>query len=96
MKSGEMKRIDHDKMIYILQKDTLTVGEACIYLGISTSFMYKLTSARLIPHSVPNGKVMFFERLELDKWALKNKRKCREEIEKEAQEIVTKNHKRNN
>ncbi|TKK71451.1 helix-turn-helix domain-containing protein [Ilyomonas limi] len=53
-------------MNYILQKEILTFEEACIYLGRSASSMYKLTSARLIPHYVPTGKLIYFKRTELD------------------------------
>ena len=61
MKFEEKDEIDVlGKRFCIMQKSTLTTKEACLYLGISTSFMYKLTSARLIPHSVPNGKIIFF------------------------------------
>ncbi len=77
-----------NKMLYILQKNTLTMEEACLYLGISTSFMYKLTSARLIPFSVPNGKIIYFARLDLDTWAMQNKKKCVEEIEREVQNYL--------
>lgn len=38
---------------YILQKEILSLREACIYLCISQSHMYKLTSSRKIPHYSP-------------------------------------------
>lgn len=68
------------RLSLILQKEILTFEEACIYLGRSKSFLYKLTSMRLIPHYVPNGKVIYFKRLELDEWILRNRRKTRNEI----------------
>lgn len=80
------------KLLYILQKNTLTLEEACLYLGIKSSFMYKLTSKRLIPHSVPNGKLIYFERLELDKWACQNKRMTSEQIEAESKKYLRKVH----
>ena len=80
----------NQKLLYILQKDTLTLGEACLYLGIKSSFMYKLTSKRLIPHSVPNGKLIYFERLDLDKWACQNKRMTLEQMEKESKKYLYK------
>ncbi len=81
-----------DKMLYILQKDTLTLEEACLYLGIKASFMYKLTSRRLIPHSVPNGKLIYFQRLELDQWALRNKRMTKEQMEHNSKNYLQKAH----
>jgi len=78
------------KMNYILQKEILTFEEACIYLGRSASFMYKLTSGRLIPFYVPSGKLIYFRRSELDEWILHNKRSSKEEIKKEIQTSLKK------
>ena len=51
-------------------KDVLTFEEATAYRGISESHLYKLTSAREIPFSKPNGKKLYFERERLNKWML--------------------------
>lgn len=56
----------------LLQKDVLNFSEALVYTGISESHMYKLTSKRLIPHSKPRGKLIFFDRKKLDVWRLSN------------------------
>lgn len=53
-------------------KEVLTTTEASSYLGISESYLYKLTSMKQIPHYKPNGKLMYFNRLELCDWAMKN------------------------
>ncbi len=50
----------------------LTFNEACEYLGYKKSYLYKLTSAKIIPHSKPNGKKIFFERDKLEGWMLSN------------------------
>ena len=54
-------------------KDVLTSDEAAVYLGVSKSFLYKLTSSKEIPHYKPNGKLCFFERRELNRWAEQGK-----------------------
>lgn len=51
-----------------LKKDFFTLEEATIYLGQSKSSLYKLTSKKKIPHYVPNGKMIYFKRIELDEW----------------------------
>ncbi|SDB26672.1 DNA binding domain-containing protein, excisionase family [Flavobacteriaceae bacterium MAR_2010_188] len=66
------------------QKEVLTFNEACDYTGISRSYLYKLTSSGKIPHSKPNGKMLFFEKRKLVEWLLQNKRKSQDEIEAEA------------
>ena len=53
-------------------KRALTFDEACIYSGISKSYMYKLTSAGIIPFSKPNGKMIWFDKQKLDHWLLSN------------------------
>ena len=53
-------------------KEVLTTTEASVYLGVSESYIYKLTSSKLIPHYKPNGKLVYFNRRELCEWAMKN------------------------
>ena len=55
-----------------VHKEILTTSEACMYLGISESYLYKLTSAKKIPHYKPNGRLVFFNREELKLWAMRN------------------------
>lgn len=61
------------KRVSILNKKVLTSQEAAAYLGISLSKLYKFTCAKEIPHYKPNGKLNYFERAEIEAWALRNK-----------------------
>lgn len=54
-------------------KAVLTVDEAARYMGVSKSSLYKLMMRKLIPYSRPNGKVCYFDRLELEKWLMSNR-----------------------
>ena len=45
----------------------LNVDEAANYTGLSKDSLYKLTSAKAIPHSKP-GKRLLFKREDLDAW----------------------------
>lgn len=54
-------------------KNVLTFTEACNYCGFSKSYMYRLTSTRQVPHFKPFGKMVYFEREELEKWLLQNR-----------------------
>lgn len=56
----------------ISSKDILTSQEAAVYIGVSLSQMYKMTSTNSIPHYKPRGKMCYFERKELDAWLLQN------------------------
>jgi excisionase family DNA binding protein len=65
----------------LLMKDVLNFDEAVIYLEMSESHLYKLTSKRKIPHSKPDGKLIYFDRKELDKWRMRNPIKTQDQIE---------------
>ncbi len=41
----------------LLQKTVLNFNEACTYLDVSPSHLYKLTSAKQVPHFCPQGKM---------------------------------------
>ena len=55
-----------------LTKEVLSSSEVCSFLGISESYLYRLTSSKQIPHYKPNGKTIFFNRKELCEWAMRN------------------------
>ena len=54
-------------------KAVLTVSEAARYMGVSKSSLYKMMMRKLIPYSRPNGKVCYFDRVELEKWLMSNR-----------------------
>ena len=75
--------------ILFCQKEVLTSEEASRFLGISLSRLYKLTSARLIPHfKSPAGKFNYFNRSELEAWAQSNRVATMEELNEKAQSIA--------
>jgi len=55
--------------------------EACNYLNISKSYLYKLTCKNVVPYYKPNGKKIFFSKIELDKWIFKSRIKPDSELE---------------
>ena len=54
-------------------KEVLTSDEAARYMGISMSYLYKLTMRGIIPHYKPMGKMCYFNRLELERWLQQNR-----------------------
>ena len=84
------RKIDSLELNQLNQKEVLTFNEAARYAGLSRSYLYKLTSAGKICHYKPNGKMIYFNRRELEKWLLRNQAE-REEIEVEASTYVTLN-----
>ena len=67
----------------IPQKGILSFKEALIYLDISKSSLYKLTSDRAITHSKPNGGKLYFKKSDLDDWMTQNELKSTQVLEKE-------------
>ena len=65
-------------------KEVLTSDEAAKYLGISKSYLYKLTMKQQIPHYKPMGKMCYFNRLELEQWIQSNRVATADEISQQA------------
>ncbi|MCK9613128.1 MAG: helix-turn-helix domain-containing protein [Bacteroidales bacterium] len=78
----------------LLKKEVLNFHEACQYLDISESHLYKLTSAKQIPHFCPQGKRLYFNRCELDNWLQRNRQTTTDEIEQQATEYIINNKRR--
>ena len=66
------------------QKEVLTSTEAAKYMGISKSYLYKLTMLRRVPHYKPSGKMCYFNRHELENWLQSNRIATEEAIASEA------------
>lgn len=64
----------------------LTFDEACRYLGVSESLLYKLTSTKDVPHFKPRGKMLYFSKAELDAWLSQNPVKTLKQASQEAAE----------
>lgn len=56
-----------------MAKKMLTLEEAAKHMGVSKSNLYQLIHRRAIPFYKPNGKMVYFNRLELDKWLQRNR-----------------------
>ncbi len=71
-------------------KEVLTSDEAAKYMGVSKSYLYKLTMNQLIPHFKPMGKMCYFNRLELEQWLQSNRVSTASEIKQQAQSFCMK------
>lgn len=66
-------------------KEILTFDEAAQFTGLSKSYLYKLTSSQRISHFKPTGKLIYFNRSELEAWLMQNKVSTSDEMESKAQ-----------
>lgn len=71
--------------IAICQKSVLSSSEAAAYLGVSLSTLYKMTHRQQIPCSKPLGKLLYFSRVELEQWMMRNRLATAEELQDKAQ-----------
>lgn len=75
----------------LLQKTVLNLNEACKYLDVSPSHLYKLTSTKQIPHFCPQGKKLYFKREELDNWLQRNRQPTASELDQAASDYILRN-----
>jgi len=71
-------------------KVMLTTDEAAAYLGVSKSYIYRLTSRNEIPCYKPLGKMCYFDRSELEEWIRSNRAATDAEISQQAQSYCIK------
>lgn len=90
----EMRVSALEKQLYILKK-IFSFEEASKFLNLSRSYLYQLTSKGLIPHYKPQGKMLYFEREELESWLLQNPVRTKLQLEqKAANRIIAPKHKK--
>ena len=63
---GLLERVALLENIIYTTKKVFTFQEACMYIGVSESMLYKLTSNKEIPHYKPRGKMLYFAKEEVD------------------------------
>ncbi len=65
--------------------------EACKYLSLSASTLYKKTHRKEITFYRPAGKLIYFLQSDLNSWLLKNKISSNQNIDEKAIDHITKN-----
>ena len=72
MKINKNNKIEEklDEILLRLQEaeNILTFADACKYLCVSRSTLYKLTSNKEIDHFKPNGKMIYFSKAQLNSY----------------------------
>jgi excisionase family DNA binding protein len=71
-----------------LEGAPFTLGEAAHYLGLSRSFLYKLTSQGKIAHFKPAGGKLYFKLEDLDGYLFRGRRAADYELAKKADAVV--------
>jgi len=92
----QQEQLNRIEAAALSQKNVFTFEEACKFTGLSRSKMYKHTSLNTVPFSKPFGKLVYFDRTELEKWMLQNPICTTNEIETQAQKYCMSNKKGGN
>ena len=71
------------------QKQILTVKDSAVYLQLSKSCLYKMTSRKEIPFYSPGGKKIYFRKSELDAWVFSSRLTSSSELESEVEDYLS-------
>jgi excisionase family DNA binding protein len=82
-------RLRNIEALLLSQKTVLNFDEVAAYIGLSKSYLYKLTCSGGIPCYKPQGKHIYFNKQEIDQWLLQNRKATTREIDHQAATFVT-------
>ena len=82
-------RLRNIESLLLSQKKVLNLDEVSVFSGLSKSYLYKLTCSGGIPCYKPQGKHIYFDKVEIEQWLLQNKKATDNEIENKAVTFVT-------
>ena len=86
------KQLDRIERLTLLSaKNVLTFDDIVLLTGLSKSYLYKLTMKGDIPHYKPNGKVIYFDRAEVEDWMKQNRIATNKEIDHQANSYIANN-----
>ncbi len=70
-------------------KNVLTLEDVALLTGLSKSYLYKLTCTKQIPYYRPNGKQIYFDRAEIERWMKQNRVATESEVEQKAATYIS-------
>ena len=76
--SARLDRIERNTLLGA--KRVLTVEDVACLAGITKRSVYRLTNSKTIPYYRPNGKEIYFDREEVERWLLSNRHSTDEEL----------------
>ncbi len=82
-------RLRNIETLLLNQKSVFNFDEIAAYTGLSKSHLYKLTSSGGIPCYKPQGKHIYFNKVEIDAWLMQNRKATNQEIEIQASTYLT-------
>lgn len=84
-----LDRLDKiERYTLLAAKNVLCLDDVSLLTGLSKSHLYKLTCNHQIPHYKPNGKQMYFDRMEIEEWMKQNRVATNMEIDQKAADYI--------
>ena len=68
---ARLERIERNSLL--AAKSVLNIEDVSCLTGLSKSHLYKLTCTRQIPFFRPSGKVIYFDKGEIESWMKQNR-----------------------
>lgn len=69
-------------------KSVLSIEDMVLITGLSKGYIYKLTCRKEIPYYKPNGKLIYFDRQEVEGWMKQNRVNSIAEAEQKASKYL--------
>lgn len=69
-------------------KNVLNIDDVAVLTGLSKSTLYKMTCTKEIPFYRPNGKLIYFDRKEVESWMKRNRVAGNFELEEGAADFL--------
>lgn len=69
-------------------KSVLSIDDMVLLTGLSKGYIYKLTCRKEIPYYKPNGKLIYFDRQEVEGWMKQNRVNSIAEAEQKASKYL--------
>ncbi len=80
-----------EKYSILAAKEMLTTDELSFLTGLSQAWIYNATCKKIIPHYKPNGKLLYFNRHEIEEWLMQNRIATSDEINRAADQYILNN-----
>ena len=81
-----LKKVETNRLL--AAKKVLNIDDVAALTGLSKSHLYKMTCRKEIPYYKPNGKLVYFDRAEVEAWMKQNRVNTAQEASQQAAKYV--------
>ena len=81
-----LKKVETNSLL--TAKKVLNIDDVAALTGLSKSHLYKMTCRKEIPYYKPNGKLVYFDRAEVEAWMKQNRVYTAQEASQQAAKYV--------